>query len=487
MSCVSEALAGLGCLAAGANGLLICSAAFLWRRDFKDHKNRDDPLSAFHKRVINTHTVAETFADMKHASKEVGRAGSMMLDCPFAKQKPASGKKSLRECRAMTYPLGEGATTELKLSATHLSFPAFLNIVYRHAVPLISRVMFGLGKQTIRKQLVDKGQLAITEPKLAEVIGSLCLETALAMNFWKIEDRGVIAEETINHAEFESDNGVNKGDRASPKQSHDAEGKVAVFAWHELPVVDNYGDLKILDLLTVTVDLGTKQFVRCKMNNEVVPLADVMPLLMFAWIVNHYKMHCVGNWASNVNHKNEDIRDMSIMNTLVNYLGDSLPFVFKLEYMLRVLRNPKYAESLTLLIGHLEEQGVRFHGQVRDLMPYSQLVKFLVEVRYPFLHLYNEHKSQLGGIDGEALFVSCVIHSLDHSQLARIVPDPLWFRSDRFTSMAEVVRTCVGPALHGKQIMLMRESNVPFFREFFKQASTINAEFADLLEVGMTA
>lgn len=485
MSCVSEALAGLGCLAAGANGLLICSAAFLWKRDFKDHKDRDDPLSAFHKRVINTHTAAETFADIKNASKELGRAGSMMIGCPFAMQKPASGKSSLRVCRAMTYPLGEGATKQLKLSAIRLSFPSFLKIVYRHAVPLISRVMFGLGKQVIRKQLVDNGQLVVTKPKLAEVIGSLCLETALAMNFWKIEDRLVIAEKTTNEAETDDD--VKESDRAAPQQNHDAEDKVAVFAWHELPVVDNSGNLMILDLLTVAVDLGTKQFVQCKMNNEVVPIEHVMPLLMFAWIVNHYKMHCVGNWASNVNHKNKDLRDMSIMNTLVNYLGDSLPFVFKLEYMLCVLRNQKYADSLTLLIGHLEDQGVRFHGQVRDLVPYSQLVKFLVEVRYPFLHLYHKHKSQFGGIDGEALFVSCVIHSLDHSQLARIVPDPLWFHSDRFTSMAEVVRTCVGPALHGKQIILHRESNVPFFQELYKQAHTINADFADLLEVGMTA
>jgi hypothetical protein len=392
-------------------------------------------------------------------------------------QKPESGsKQSLRRCRAVTLALGEGATNQLKLSAIRLSFPEFLGIVYRHAAPLISRVMIGLGKQVIRKKLLDSGRLEITKPRLVEVIGNLCLETALAMNFWKFE-----------HKEDSSDSDGGSTTASSGNSEQEVEGKVAVFAWYELPVVDNDGNLMILDLLTVEVDVKTKRFVRCKMNDEVIPVEDVMPLLMFAWIVNHYKMHCVGNWASNVSHKNKVIRDMSIMNTVVNYLGDSLPFVFKLEYMLCVLRNEKYAESLTLLISHLEDQGVRFHGQVRDLMPYSELVRFLVEVRYPFLRLYSQHKQQLGGIDGEALFVSCVIHSLDHAQLAKIVPDSLWFHSDRFASMAEVVRTCVGPALHGKQEILHRDSELPFFQDFYKQAQMVNAAFADQLEVGMTA
>jgi hypothetical protein len=474
--CLATAFAGLSGLAAGSGAALLTFSGYLWRRDFMDHKARDDEDSAFHKSEIKTHEgKGERALDIMAAWAETKRGTvADLLQSFVTKEQPHAQGRSIslsleKQSGVTRKSLTRGSTMDMKLSDIKLSFPEFFYIVCSHGVRLISKVTFGLGKTVLRKKMSERGLIDVPEADLPKTIGSLCLETALLINIADVK-----VEEVTNSEGADSPTPVN------------ATRPVATFAWYDLPSMDNDGTFKVLTILTIKVDLLSKRMLQCKLNEDIIPVEDVMPLIMFAWIVNHYKMHCVGNWASNVEHVDKELRYMSIMNTYVNYLGDSLPVVFTMERALGVLRKD-YAPSLATMIRYLEDQGVRFHGGVRSLLPYSKLAKFVIGIRGSFMKLFAAHRSEMYGIDSEALFVSCVVHPLDHAQLSKIVPDPLWFRSERYDGMAEVVRTCVGPALHNKQTHLVRESRLPFFRALYDQAKALDEDMANMLEVGMTA
>ena len=78
------------------------------------------------------------------------------------------------------------------------------------------------------------------------------------------------------------------------------------------------------------------------------------------------------------------------------------------------------------MVDHVLDQGVPRHGNVSLLVKYSPTVKFVSRMRTFFLQEFAKHKKDFPGIDGEALFMNTVMHSLDHGLLGMINRDILW-------------------------------------------------------------
>jgi len=105
------------------------------------------------------------------------------------------------------------------------------------------------------------------------------------------------------------------------------------------------------------------------------------------------------------------------------------------------------------------DEGFPIHKHIRQLMPYSQYVSFIVKVRNCFLNLFEVYKGDFPGIDGEALFIGTVMHGLDHTQFEHVVKDCLWLRC---TTGGERYSAVDGLALNngkvdGRQLLYIEE------------------------------
>ena len=61
------------------------------------------------------------------------------------------------------------------------------------------------------------------------------------------------------------------------------------------------------------------------------------------------------------------------------------------------------------------KNGVCQHGQIEESTKYSRFVKFVIKVCAIFMSEFQKHKKDFPGVDGEAMFVGTVLHSLDHT------------------------------------------------------------------------
>ena len=57
------------------------------------------------------------------------------------------------------------------------------------------------------------------------------------------------------------------------------------------------------------------------------------------------------------------------------------------------------------LVHHLK-QGVPDHRNVRQLMPYSYFVRFIVKTRNFFMNEFTKYRHEFNGINGECLFLA---------------------------------------------------------------------------------
>ena len=109
--------------------------------------------------------------------------------------------------------------------------------------------------------------------------------------------------------------------------------------------------------------------------------------------------------------------------------------------MLGVLKHDYTVIGTTVALGLSD--GIPPHHNIRELIPHSKLVKFIVSMRNVFLNEFAQEKEQqedwLMGIDGEAMFVGTIVHSLEHQMYNDLILDYLWLDHNHkdFGFMAE--------------------------------------------------
>ena len=110
-----------------------------------------------------------------------------------------------------------------------------------------------------------------------------------------------------------------------------------------------------------------------------------------------------------------------------------------------------------------------------------------------FLKHFDQFKStQFPGINGEALFVSGILHSLDHSLAERVLSNPFWLDASNpefglMATVGQVVRLMFVEDLPG---LLFKKSykdskKGTFWYNVYETASLLDQELADKMNCGI--
>merc|ERR1711874_279988 len=111
-----------------------------------------------------------------------------------------------------------------------------------------------------------------------------------------------------------------------------------------------------------------------------------------------------------------------------------------------------------------------------------------IKVRNSFMNTFQKHKNDLKGIDGEAMFVGTILHSLDHTLMDWNLEDPLWLdvNDPEFSKMAELGRIVKMGFVQDIPFLYFHKrykgSGHPFYDSIYEKAAKINKKFADHMD-----
>jgi len=371
---------------------------------------------------------------------------------------PIPGKKTLA-------PLSEtGKAKDLDMDHVHIQFFQFL-----WGCTFIGPCSYLLWKKgvtwlSIRQFLVKRGILKVKPFDIDEVIGKLCLEQTQAIHYY-----------------------------AKTKVGSKL-GNIAGFFFADFPYIDNNCEYKVADLFSVDINLDTKKFVKAKFDDVHLTASETLILLWFNTIgAQHVKLHALANWGFNsdtaVKETNPFLYRNSIVTSIYNYFGYSCFSTYMEEWerqgLLAVGFDPN---AWTQCIDHGIKAHIWQHSNIDELVKYSRFVRFIVQVRAIFSAEFGKHKDVFPGVQGEAMFVGTVLHSLDHTLMNWNLEDPLWLDVDdpRFGRMAQIGRIVKVGFVQDVPLLYFHKrfkgSGHPFYEAVYKKAAKINKELADNMD-----
>ena len=201
----------------------------------------------------------------------------------------------------------------------------------------------------------------------------------------------------------------------------------------------------------------------------------------------HVKLHAYANWATNVNAPMKFQQRNSVITIMYNYFGyDVFP---RLAALWRDIGAAKHDfTQITKVIDHGISCGVSAHPRISELMPHSQLASFIIKLRNFFLNLYNDYKAEFLAMDGEAMFIGTILHSLDHTLMAWNLLDPLWLDVDdpKFGVCAEVGRFVRVGFVDDLPFIAFskryKDAPHPFYQAVYRHAVSLNKRLADNMD-----
>eukprot|EP00536_Pseudo-nitzschia_multiseries_P011545 jgi/Psemu1/326493/estExt_fgenesh1_pg.C_3990008 len=357
------------------------------------------------------------------------------------------------------------AAERLDMDHVYIKFSDFLwghLFIGINAMFLWKSGMFVLG---IRETLAKWGIIKVPELDIESLIAKLCLEQSQVVHYFARTKKG---------SEL---------------------GNIAGFFFPNFPYLENDLEFKVADLFAVDIDLDTKRFVKAKLDDENLTPMQTLILLWFNTIAaQHVKIHAIANWGVNdhasLKSTNPFLQQNSIVTIIYNYFGyTSFSGFLKTWEEQGFLREGWFEKnSLVQCFNHGIHEGARQHPHIAELVNDSEFVHFAVKVHAIFMSEFNKHKDSFPGIDGEALFVGTILHSLDHTLMEWNLCDPLWLdvNEPRFGEMAKMGRIVrVGfvsdvPFLYFHK--RFKGSGHPFYEEVYRKAAKINKKLADHMD-----
>merc|ERR1712226_568747 len=221
------------------------------------------------------------------------------------------------------------------------------------------------------------------------------------------------------------------------------EGEVASFCWPDFPMLDMKGNLVVASLLTIDINLDSKEMLQASLDGKSLTPEEASILVWFHTIsAGHVKLHALANWG--INDFCVDIpfvRRNSIITVMYNHFGKST-FPRLAAFWARYGVSKYDFSNIGSVFDFGLAKGVAYHGKTRQLQQHSELANFVIKVRNSFLNAFQENRNELKGIDGEAMFIGTILHSLDHTLMEWNLEDPLWLDVDSsdFGLMAELGR-----------------------------------------------
>merc|ERR1719499_1373248 len=312
--------------------------------------------------------------------------------------------------RTTTYRLGQRKDqhrTKKKflhdMDHIHIPFWPYLWLCLFVTPNAVSLMFFGNLYWRARQIMIDWNLITPKKKDQAEVLANLTLKTSQVRNFQRIETIDGRTVGIFLLKEFDMLNGDNKCER------------VEYLEWH-------------IDLDDVIV-IDNKFKLKKDKEERKLQIGDLLCLLYYQNVSsNHVQGHTFANWGTDNESPNPFIRRMSNITIIYNYFGRTV-FV-GLTHFLHWIGFSKYGHTD---FGKTVQSGLDTpivnHGNIRQLAKYSVWVHFITQLRSRFLEEFEAacHSGDFGMVDGEALFVGTVIHSLDHLELEKCVDEATWF------------------------------------------------------------
>ena len=261
--------------------------------------------------------------------------------------------------------------------------------------------------------------------------------------------------------------------------------EVATFMWPDFPMVGANGKFK-----TAKMSRG-KCLEKAELDGETLAARDTLILVWFHTIfANHVKIHAYANWASNPYDYSASAfqRRMSVTTVMYNYFGHTV-FPYLIGFWKKIGLFSDFIE-ITDVIEKGISNGMPNSGGIDELMPYSELARFMVPLRKHFHRVFAEHKDQFPHIDAQSFFVGTIGHSLDHTLMGWNLPDALYLDTDRcdprFRKMAELGRVVRVGFVDDLPYLMFNKNyhNSPdkFYQQVYQGAAKLNKRLADHMD-----
>ena len=308
----------------------------------------------------------------------------------------------------------------------------------------------------VRQTLHRRGWLSPKACDPRQVVGQLVLESMQVMHFTCEREQ--------------------RGDR------------IATFCWPNFPILEEDGSIKVMELFTVDINLTTKLMIKATLDQkELTPNETIILLCFHAFVHDHVKVHAYANWGVNDNIPSNFVRRMSAITTAYNYYGyTAFKRLVALWYSCGLIKHD-YC-NLLKVFNHGLKEGTVHHSNLRKLSQHSTLVNFVMKVRNGFMNTFRNYREEFYGIDGEAMFIGTILHSLDHAFAERNIEDPLWLdtESREYGAMAQLCRFIrVGFTSDLPGLLFAKnykDSPHPFYQEVYQHAARVDKRLADCME-----
>jgi hypothetical protein len=345
----------------------------------------------------------------------------------------------------------------------YISFDWFLWCHYTVGINAVCMWVSGVSIMLVRRYLYKHGWITPQVCDFKAVAAEFILETTLAVNFKCIQN---------------------------DQHKTDHPNTIACFEWDHLAILNNCGEMDDTMRLTVHIDLTTRTIRQAYLGGELLLARDLFLLLLFHMaLTSHPKIHAYGNWGTNMYHDNQFIQRMSAVTIVYNYFGyTTFPATCALLKAFGLTKFNLHNVQTVLTEGL--KRTVPYHGHLSILLPHSDFLTFTYKLRSVFLRKFSKFNSYFYGIDGEALFIGTVLHSLEHSQSARFLLDTLWMAEQdcepRFALMGDLVQW-IRAGFTDELPLLCFNTKIKyachaFYRDVYKHAHQLNPWLADRMQ-----
>ncbi len=199
---------------------------------------------------------------------------------------------------------------------------------------------------------------------------------------------------------------------------HDEEGRrIAVFRfenWLCPAGSETPGELLKVTRLQLEIDIERREAIACTLNGTHIGTgSDALCYLYLALSgYHHTALHAYANWAADPNHDDSHLSRAATWTLATNAVALFTGRAFQ--------RTP---DTMREALRYNCRRGIPEHGTgtlLRELAKHSRYTRFVYRARGAVLKTIQDHNLN---VDAESLFLSTVVHSLDHYMATRAV-DP---------------------------------------------------------------
>lgn len=434
-----------------------------WRRDMRQRVVRGQPRD---EENLTTKTQERPCRRYLHQQRPRtnNRPSTKAFDAPDARGVPRAETIGLGDRR---YNLEHSEAEALTMNELRVPLLDFLWVWLFVAPNAVLLWVTGVAHMLLRQRLVWNGWIRSVDFSASQVAAQLILEQMQIIYYVRTEHRFVSSQKD--------------------------DTPIGIFVWPDFPTLDEHGELKVYKEMRIELDLDGRSFHQgwlTHQSGEVWPLTAAQAVIMI-WFdsisATHVKLHAYANWATNVNAPMHFQQRNSFVTIMYNYFGyEVFP---RLAALWRDSGAAKHDfTQITKVFDHGISRGVPAHPRIRELLPHSQLASFIIKVRNFFLNLYNDYKAEFLAMDGEAMFIGTILHSLDHTLMAWNLLDPLWLDVDdpKFGVCAEVGRFVRVGFVDDLPFIAFakryKDATHPFYQAVYKHAASINKRLADHMD-----